>query len=77
MNLSNVEFMLLQMIAELDQASGYDINKLIDQRGYRQWANIGTTSVYAGLKKLNEKELVESEPTGKNPEKARCRRDLR
>lgn len=64
MNLSNVEFMLLQLIAELDQASGYDINKLIDQRGYRQWANIGTTSVYAGLKKLNEKKLVESEPVG-------------
>ncbi|MGG3505231.1 MULTISPECIES: PadR family transcriptional regulator [Paenibacillus] len=63
-NLSNVEFMLLQILAELDQASGYDINKLLDQRGYRQWAHIGTTSVYTGLKKLNEKGLVMSEDSG-------------
>ncbi|WP_138496326.1 PadR family transcriptional regulator [Paenibacillus pinistramenti] len=62
--LSNVEFMLLQMIAECSQASGYDINKLIDQRGYREWANIGTTSIYAGLKKLNTKGLIMSEDSG-------------
>ena len=64
MNMSNVEFVLLQILAELDQASGYDINKLIDQRGYRQWANIGTTSVYTGLKKLNEKGMIVSEHYG-------------
>ncbi|MEN1986385.1 PadR family transcriptional regulator [Paenibacillus hubeiensis] len=62
--LSNVEFMLLQIIAESNPASGYDINKLIDQRGYREWANIGTTSIYAGLKKLNNKGLIESEVSG-------------
>ncbi|RUT30662.1 PadR family transcriptional regulator [Paenibacillus zeisoli] len=62
--LSNVEFTLLQIIAECNQASGYDINKLIDQRGYREWANIGTTSVYAGLKKLNDKGLIEHEESG-------------
>ncbi|QYR21607.1 PadR family transcriptional regulator [Paenibacillus sp. sptzw28] len=62
--LSNVEFMLLQVITECNQASGYDINKLIDQRGYREWANIGTTSIYAGLKKLNDKGLIESEDSG-------------
>lgn len=62
--LSNVEFMLLQIIAECDQASGYDINKLINQRGHREWADIGTTSIYAGLKKLNKKGLIESEDSG-------------
>lgn len=62
--LSNVEFMLLQIIAECKAASGYDINKLIDQRGYREWANIGTTSVYAGLKKLNNKGWIKSEDSG-------------
>lgn len=62
--LSNVEFMLLQIIAECNQASGYDINKLIDQRGYREWADIGTTSIYAGLKKLNNKGLIEPEDSG-------------
>jgi len=69
--ISNVEFMLLQMIAECRQASGYDINKLVDQRGYKQWANIGTTSIYAGLKKLNEKGWIAPEESdgksGKGP----------
>jgi DNA-binding PadR family transcriptional regulator len=54
-SISNVEFMLLQMIEECRQASGYDIKKLVDQRGYREWANIGTTSIYTGLKKLSNK----------------------
>lgn len=62
--LSNVELMLLQIIAECRQASGYDINKFIEQRGYREWANIGTTSIYSGLKKLNEKGLIKSEAYG-------------
>jgi len=58
--LSNVEFMLLQIIAECRQASGYDIKKLVDQRGYREWANIGTTSIYMGLKKLSDKGYIAS-----------------
>jgi len=62
--LSNIEYMLLQMIAECKQASGYEINKLIDQRGYREWANIGTTSIYTGLKKLNDKGWIKSENSG-------------
>lgn len=69
--LSNVEFMLLQMIAECRQASGYDIKKLVDRRGYREWANIGTTSIYLGLKKLNDKGWIASEKSdgksGKGP----------
>lgn len=69
--LSNVEFMLLQMIAECRLASGYDIKKLVDRRGYREWANIGTTSIYAGLKKLSEKGWIASEESdekfGKGP----------
>lgn len=63
-SISNVEFMLLQMIAECRQASGYDIKKLVDQRGYLEWANIGTTSIYAGLKKLSEKGWIISEEAG-------------
>lgn len=69
--LSNVEFMLLQMIKECGQASGYDLKKLVDQRGYREWANIGTTSIYAGLKKLNDKGWIITvkldEKSGKGP----------
>jgi DNA-binding PadR family transcriptional regulator len=74
--LSNVELMLLQLIAECGQASGYDLNKLIGRRGYREWANIGTTSVYVGLKKLQDKGLIESaapaaEKSGKGPAPSR------
>lgn len=47
--LSNVEMVLLQIIAELNQMSGYEINKRIEQRGYREWAKIGTTSIYVGF----------------------------
>ncbi len=69
--ISNVEFMLLQLIAECRQASGYDVMKLVDQRGYREWANIGTTSIYTGLKKLSGKGWIEPEETdeksGKGP----------
>ncbi|PYI50996.1 PadR family transcriptional regulator [Paenibacillus flagellatus] len=69
--ISNVEFMLLQMIAECRQASGYDLKKLVDRRGYREWANIGTTSIYAGLKKLSDKGWIASEEpdakSGKGP----------
>ncbi|MEK4064669.1 MULTISPECIES: PadR family transcriptional regulator [Paenibacillus] len=63
-SLSNVEFILLQIIAESKQASGYQINKLIEQRGYREWANIGTTSIYNGLQKLKDKGLIRSEQSG-------------
>ncbi|GHO70738.1 hypothetical protein KSC_096300 [Ktedonobacter sp. SOSP1-52] len=69
--ISNVEFMLLQMIEECRQASGYDIKKLVDQRGYREWTNIGTTSIYAGLKKLSDKGWIVTEESdgkfGKGP----------
>ncbi|WP_169082505.1 helix-turn-helix transcriptional regulator [Paenibacillus sp. PL91] len=64
--LSSVELVLLQIIAESKQTSGYEINKLIEQRGFREWAKIGTTSIYAGLQKLNEKRLIQSDtPTDK------------
>ncbi|MGN7356746.1 PadR family transcriptional regulator [Paenibacillus sp. SAF-054] len=69
--ISNVEFMLLQMIAEHHQASGYDMMKLVEQRGYKEWANIGTTSIYAGLKKLSDKGWIvretSDEKSGKGP----------
>lgn len=70
-SISNVEFMLLQMIMECRHASGYDIKKLVDQRGYREWANIGMTSIYAGLKKLSNKGWIVSKEfdgkSGKGP----------
>ncbi len=69
--LSLVEFALLQLLAENGQMSGYSINQVIEERGYREWADIGTTSIYVGLEKLLSKQLVESyvpgEKQGKGP----------
>jgi len=58
--LSNVEFILLQILVQEGELSGYGIDKLIAERGYREWAGIGTTSIYVGLSKLNNKGLVKS-----------------
>ncbi|WP_435920840.1 PadR family transcriptional regulator [Paenibacillus sp. DYY-L-2] len=60
MEITNVEFMLLQIIYERKEVSGYEINQLINERGYREWGDMGTTSIYVGLKKLNNKQLVHS-----------------
>lgn len=56
--LSNIEFMLMQIIWELETASGYRINQIIIERQYKNWADIGTTSIYVGLDKLNRRGLV-------------------
>jgi DNA-binding PadR family transcriptional regulator len=56
--LSNVELMLLQIISQAGEISGYAIGKLAEERQYRVWADIGTTSIYTGLEKLKRKGLV-------------------
>jgi len=69
--LTNVEMVLLQIIAEKEGISGYGINQIVKERGYREWADIGMTSIYVGLKKLEDKNLVKSRmhttKTGKGP----------
>ena len=49
--LSNVELMLLEIISQAKEISGYRIGKLVEERQYRVWADIGTTSIYTGLEK--------------------------
>lgn len=69
--ISNVEFILLSLIYEQPKITGYRLNSLIDERGYREWADIGATSIYTGLKKLKTKECVTSATdrykTGRGP----------
>jgi DNA-binding PadR family transcriptional regulator len=50
--------MLLQIISQAGEVSGYKIHKLVEEREYRVWADIGTTSIYTGLEKLRKKRLV-------------------
>lgn len=69
--LSNAELMLLQIIEENGTISGYELNKLVEKRSIRDWAEIGTTSIYVSLKKLEKKEFVtffvDKTKTGKGP----------
>lgn len=58
--ISNAELMLLQIIKQAGETSGYAINKLVEEREYRVWAGIGTTSIYTGLENLQRKHLVSS-----------------
>ncbi len=57
---SNVEFILLTLVHEKKKITGYQLNSLIEERGYKEWADIGTTSIYTGLKKLKQKGYVTS-----------------
>jgi DNA-binding PadR family transcriptional regulator len=71
MALTNVETALLQLICEKKTASGYELNVLIERRGYREWAGIGKTSIYNTLKKLSKKGFIKkqefSKKAGKGP----------
>ena len=69
--ISNVEFMLLQIIYQKVEICGYEIDKIVKMREYREWADIGRTSIYIGLEKLAKKHLVETfidtDKKGKGP----------
>lgn len=56
--ISNVELALLEIIKEKNETSGYEIGQIIEERGYREWANIGKTSIYVGIKKLEKKGFI-------------------
>lgn len=60
MKYSNVELIVLHLISEREALSGYEINRLVEERGYRNWAEVGTSSIYIGLEKLENKGLVVS-----------------
>jgi DNA-binding PadR family transcriptional regulator len=57
--MNNNLFMMLALINEHMQLSGYSLNKLIEYRGYRAWADIGSTSIYVNLKKLSKLDYIE------------------
>lgn len=69
--LTNVEFLLLSLLQEKPGISGYEINHLVESRGYREWADIGRTSIYVSLKKMQNQGLaetrVDTNKTGKGP----------
>jgi DNA-binding PadR family transcriptional regulator len=63
--LSTSEILILGILAE-EPRHGYDIEKLITDRGMRKWADIGFSSIYYLLDKLESKGYVtSSESQGK------------
>ena len=67
--MTNAELAILSLIAEQPR-HGYDIEQVIEMRGMRDWTEIGFSSIYYLLNKLEKAGLIESQlqqPEGKGP----------
>ena len=58
--MTNAELSILSLTAEVPR-HGYEIEQTIEARGMREWTEIGFSSIYYLLKKLEKEGLVESE----------------
>jgi len=55
---SDADIVVLSLLAEQSR-HGYDLDRVIEQRGYRQWTSLAFSSVYYLLKRLSERGLLE------------------
>jgi len=55
--LTNAELLLLGLVAEMPR-HGYQLDQVIEQRGMREWTQIGFSSIYFVLGKLQKLGLV-------------------
>jgi len=55
--LTSAEMAILTLLAEAPR-HGYEIETLLDERGMREWTEIGFSSIYFLLKKLEARELI-------------------
>ena len=60
MELTPSELTVLGLIVEQPR-HGYDLEQVIEQRGIRQWTDIGFSSIYYVLAKLERAGLIEAE----------------
>ncbi len=58
--MTNAELAILSLIAEVPR-HGYEIEQTIETRGMREWTEIGFSSIYYLLKKLEKAGLIESQ----------------
>jgi DNA-binding PadR family transcriptional regulator len=69
--MTNIELAILEIIAEKRETSGYLVGKVIAERGYRNWADLGKTSIYMAIRKLKRKGLIsirqKKDKTGRGP----------
>jgi DNA-binding PadR family transcriptional regulator len=66
--MTNAELAILSLVAEKPR-HGYKIECVIEERGMREWTEIGFSSIYYLLKKLEKEGLLEGrmEATGRGP----------
>ncbi|MGD2163103.1 MAG: PadR family transcriptional regulator [Anaerolineales bacterium] len=57
--MTNAELAVLSLIAEEDR-HGYEIEQVIEARGMREWTDIGFSSIYYILKRLQQYGWIES-----------------
>jgi DNA-binding PadR family transcriptional regulator len=60
MSLTNAELAILSLVAEQPR-HGYEIEQVIEERGMRDWTEVGFSSIYYLLKKLEKDGLVEGQ----------------
>lgn len=58
-DLTSTELAVMSLLAERP-LHGYDIDRLIDERGMRRWANVAVSSIYYVLRRLAERGLIEA-----------------
>ena len=58
--MTNAELAILSLVAESPR-HGYEIEQIIEERGMREWTEIGFSSIYYLLKKLEKMDFVVSE----------------
>ena len=62
MNLTPTELTILGLIVEQPR-HGYDLEQVIEHRGIRRWAEVGFSSIYYVLSKLESRGLIASDET--------------
>lgn len=55
--LTDADVVLLTLLTETPR-HGYDLDKVIAERGYRRWTSVAFSSVYSVLKRLAERGLI-------------------
>jgi DNA-binding PadR family transcriptional regulator len=57
--MTNAELAILGLVAEAPR-HGYEMEQLIEERGMRNWAEVGFSSIYYILNKLEQRSLIRS-----------------
>ncbi|SDR29262.1 PadR family transcriptional regulator [Pseudovibrio sp. Tun.PSC04-5.I4] len=69
-NLTDSELLVLGLVSEMPR-HGYELEQVIEQRGMREWTQIGFSSIYFVLGKLEKKDFVTAEkPSGAKAKKS-------